>query len=827
MHQALTVNLEKGNSRMATSQISSGCAAAMWRRCLASAFRTAFACSIVGGVTLYGPESVIQQVAFPAFSYATVVIIVTDAKLGDTLRSCWLVFYGTVLGVCPAVLSLSLIGPTKLNTGTTAAVVSISAFVVALPESTHLISKRIALGQIVIVYVIACIKGTETEVIMHPVRVAASTAIGVVACVLALLFPVPGLAFFEVRENFKLYLGNASERLKLLVKAFSSEDGTFQNGLISQAKFLNINASKLLRNIELKQDSMKWEPTMLFKPFQKNSGENLRNLETALKGMEMSLTNCTEFPVKMLGSELKNDVALMEEEFLNQVKNIAVEKTTLPQSDMVTDSNLLEALQTSGVPFTIKDLPSLFFIFCLKLIHFKPAQPISPDVPSKQGLTESEKKKGSFFTKMKGKNLIIIRKRRLMQALRCSFSLGLAVLFGLIYNRDEGYWAGLIVAISYAAAREATFRVSNVKYQGTVLGTVYGLMGCFLFDYGKIRFISLIPWFIFCSFLRTSKMYGHAGAISAVIGAVLILGRDNFGSPSEFAIARIVETFIGLSCSIMVDMILQPTRAAVLAKVQLSENLQMLQESVGSISLTSTNKSTTEEMEKRLKIHVNELGKFIEEAEVEPNFWFLPFHSDCYKKLKGSLSKMADFLLFESYAIEVIKQESRKIENKILKEVGAKLEADFKVLKHAICSRIKVLEEVTLVKSLTKLENEYDKMKSCLDLELGKSSMACAIQWSRFDDNEMKKSTNSFLQHLDEIKNMGVDKDVEKIKQEVMLSLSALSFCVNGVFKETKEMEKGIKELVQWENPSSQVDLHVILCKVHALKNSPTMGILS
>ncbi|XP_073282832.1 uncharacterized protein [Primulina huaijiensis] len=380
---------------------------------------------------------------------------------------------------------------------------------------------------------------------------------------------------------------------------------------------------------------------------------------------------------------------------------------------------------------------------------------------------------------MKGKNLIIIRKRRLMQALRCSFSLGLAVLFGLIYNRDEGYWAGLIVAISYVAAREATFRVSNVKYQGTALGTVYGLMGCFLFDNGKIRLISLIPWFIFCSFLRTSKMYGHAGAISAVIGAVLILGRDDFGSPSEFAIARIVETFIGLSCSIMVDMMLQPTRAAVLAKVQLSENLQMLQESVGSISLTSTNKSSTEEMQKRLKIHVNDLGKFIEEAEVEPNFWFLPFHSACYKKLKGSLSKMADFLLFESCAIEVIKK------------------------------RVKKSRQQNLERGRREVRSRFQGFETC-NLKVQILFFIC-----------------TFLQHLDEIKNMGVDKDVEKIKQEVMLSLGALFFCVNSVFKETKEMEKGIKELVQWENPSSQVDLHVILCKVHSLRNSPTVRILS
>ncbi|KZV31749.1 hypothetical protein F511_00553 [Dorcoceras hygrometricum] len=805
----------------------------MWRRCLASVFRTAFACSIVGGVTLYGPESITRQIAFPAFSYVTVILIVTDATLGDTLRSCWLAFYGTVLGVFPAVLSLSLIGPEKLNTGTTAVVVGISAFVVALPENTHLISKRIALGQIVLVYVIAFIKGAQTEVIMHPMRVATSTAVGVVACVVALLFPFPGLAIFEVKENFKLYLGNASERSKLVIKAFSSEDIKFTNGMLSQAKFLNITASKLIRNIESKQDSMKWEPTMLFKPFPKKAGEKMRNLETALKGMEISLTNCTEFPVKILGSELKNDVNLMEEVFLNQVKNMGVENATLPQPDM--DSNFLQALKISAPPFTSRDLPALFFIFCSKLIHFKPAQPLSPDVSSKQGsLTESEKKKGSFFTKVKGKNLIVVRKRRLMQALRCSFSLGFAVLFGLLYSRENGYWAGLPVAISYTAAREPTFRVSNVKYQGTTLGTVFGLMGCFLFNNVKIRFVSLIPWFLFCSFLRTSKMYGHAGAISAVIGAVLILGRDDFGSPGEFAVARIVETFIGLSCSIMVDMMLQPTRAAVLAKVQLSESLQLLCESVGSISFTSTSKPSVEEMLTRLKIPVNELGKLIEEAEVEPNIWFFPFHSACYRNLKGYLSKMVDFLLFVSNAIEATTQESRKVDNKIFREVGAKLEADLMLWKHAICCRIKNLEEVVLVKSLTKLENEYDKRKSSLDLESGKSSVAssldlesgkssvaCAIQRSRFDDKEMKRSTNSpSLQHLEEIKNMEVDKDGERIKKEVILSLSALFFCMNGVSKEIREMEKGIEELVQWENPSSQVDLHGILSKVHALGKS-------
>lgn len=69
---------------------------------------------------------------------------------------------------------------------------------VALPKSTHLVSKRIALGQIVIVYVIGFINGDQTEAVMHPVRVAASTGVGLLACVLALLLPVPRLAFKEV-----------------------------------------------------------------------------------------------------------------------------------------------------------------------------------------------------------------------------------------------------------------------------------------------------------------------------------------------------------------------------------------------------------------------------------------------------------------------------------------------------------------------------------------------------------------------------------------------------------------------------------------------------
>ncbi|KAI3468580.1 hypothetical protein Pfo_025243 [Paulownia fortunei] len=801
-----------------TPEIQSDRARAMWRRCLASAFRTALACTIVGVATLYGPKVINRQVAFPAFSYVTVILIVTDATLGDTFRGCWLALYATVQGVCPAILSLWLIGPAKLTTSTTAAVVAISAFVVALPENTHLISKRIALGQIVIVYVIAFINGAQTEPIMHPIHVAASTAVGVVACVLALLFPYPSLACFEVRENCKLYIENASKRLKLFMKAFSEEDKTLPKALISQAKSLNKSGNKLLQRIKSKQESMQWEriPVKFLKSYKQNPGETLQGLETILRGMENALDNCSEFPVGLLNSELKNDLISLEEQILNQVKSMALENSILPQSDREMDKKFLQTLQTNTIPsLGLKDLPSLFFIFCLKLLQTKSAASTSPDISAKQVSNDSQKKKEQFLSKLSSNSPITINKKRLMPALKCSLSLGFAVLFGLIYSKENGFWSGLPVAISLASAREATFKVANIKAQGTVLGTVYGVIGCFVFErYVKIRFISLLPWFIFSSFLRQSRMYGQAGGVSAVIGAVLILGRKNFGTPSDFAIARIVETFIGLSCSIMVDILLQPTRAAVLAKLQLSMSLQALHESVGSITLGSSGKSSLEGSLRKLKSHVNELGKFIEEAEVEPNFWFLPFHSACYSKLKVSF-----------HALRFLEQESKKMDSKIWKEAAVKLETDLRLFKDAVSSGIKCFEEVSLVKSLPTLEREYEKRKTSLDLEMGKSAKLHVIQWSGSDDDEMKKITNSFLQHLEElvVGHIGVEKDGEEIKNQVVLSLSALVFCMEGVLKETKEIEKATKEIVQWENPSSQVDLHDILCKSRALEKSVTI----
>ncbi|XP_055835325.1 uncharacterized protein LOC129903837 [Solanum dulcamara] len=802
-----------------TSSFESIRARAVWRTCLASAFRTALACSIVGVATLFGPECFKTQVAFPAFSYVTVILIVTNATLGDTLRSCWFALYATIQGVCPAILSLWLMEPGRLTASTTATAVALSAFFVVLPENTHLIAKRIALGQLVIVYVIAYINGAKTEPVMHPIRVAASTAVGVVACVLALLLPYPNLACCEVKEKSRLFVENAAERINLFVKAFSAEDKTSALALISQANSLVNNGPKLLQAIKSKQESMKWErfPFKFLRPYGENPGDKFQEIQTPLRGMEIALENS---PVSILNIiDLKDGLEKLGDHISKQIKNMSIDESpaTVPESNANDAEKFLQTLQTMQP--TKKDLPSLFFLFCLKLLLNKPIFPLS----SKKGVEIGSNKQiddhqEGFIRKTWNNLAITINSRRFMASFKCSLSLGLAILFGSIYSKENGFWAGLPVAISLAATREATFKVANVKAQGTVLGTVYGVLGCFLFEkIVQIRFLSLLPWFIVSSFLSRSRMYGQAGGISAVIGAVLILGRKGFGPPSEFAIARITETFIGLSCSVMVEILFHPTRASTLAKIQLSNTFKILHECIDSITFSSSNKNNLEEIQKNLKFQVNELGKFIEEAEAEPNFWFLPFNSGCYGKVMVSLSKMVEYLLFGSQALRSLQQHSTSSVD------WNNLDADLMLFKDLIGTSTKYFEEVSLVKSLEVLDKKFEKKKMSMDLELGKSSSYNIRSSSSSEEGIL----TSYLQHsnelLDFIVNVGGNKSSdEKLKGQLVLSLSALGFCMENLVKETKEIEKAIKELVQWENPSCLVNLYDISCKVRALANTQT-----
>jgi hypothetical protein len=180
---------------------------ALWLERLSSSLRTALACTIVGCTTLYGPARLRHFLAYPAFSYVTAILIVSDATLDDTLRGCWNALYATIQVMILCLLTFQVIGPARFSNVLAAVAVAITTFMVALPESTPLMAKRIAFGQAVIVFVGAAIHGAEEGVVTHPLHVASSTALGALASVLAMLIPYPWLAYCKVNPRiFSFFL---------------------------------------------------------------------------------------------------------------------------------------------------------------------------------------------------------------------------------------------------------------------------------------------------------------------------------------------------------------------------------------------------------------------------------------------------------------------------------------------------------------------------------------------------------------------------------------------------------------------------------------------
>ncbi|BFG36140.1 hypothetical protein CerSpe_224140 [Prunus speciosa] len=307
-------------------------------------------------------------------------------------------------------------------------------------------------------------------------------------------------------------------------------------------------------------------------------------------------------------------------------------------------------------------------------------------------------------------------------------------------------------------------------------------------------------------------MYGQAGGISAAVGALLILGRRHYGPPLDFAIARITEAVIGLICFITIEILIYPARAADLAKHKLSLSLGTLQECIKDVVLfyNQNNQNNLQasifpklrQKQKKLKSHVNKLQKFIEEAELEPNFWFIPFNGSCYRKLLRSLSKMGDLLLFMSNKIEFLSVVLQRceIDSEDLQKPMKCIKNDIELFKKKVETSLQCLQELSSKKSLA----VHDKH----DIELGTSPKANECRGLETEKEEVECILNSFLQHSNEVSDRvgtnteGVD---QKLKSQVIVCLAGLGFCISSLLREGREMEKEFQELVNLENPSSHV----------------------
>ncbi|KAG5582891.1 hypothetical protein H5410_053518 [Solanum commersonii] len=348
----------------------------------------------------------------------------------------------------------------------------------------------------------------------------------------------------------------------------------------------------------------------------------------------------------------------------------------------------------------------------------------------------------------------------LLFACKCSISLCLAVLLGLQFNKQNGYWSGLTTAISFETGKIAIFTVANARAQGTALAR-----------------ISL--W---------------AGGDAAVIGALLILGRKRYGPPSEFTIARLTEALIGLSCFVIIELVMQPTRAATIAKNHLFLCFGTLKSCTKQIDLDSGQINGFMKKQRQLNSQVEKLQKFIVDAELEPNFWFTPFPVSCYQKLQRSLSNVMHLLYIMAYSIESLTQalDSCDVDrNKIQEHLGKGRQ----ILNEAISSSMKCIGITISIGMSRAFQDQPEDHKIVYDLEEGKS------QREYTTNNKEWKVSSDFLEHSKEvIDSMTSIESKEKVIRNMILCLCSIGFCMSSLMREIKDLEKGIKELVNWEH---------------------------
>ncbi|KAI3760289.1 hypothetical protein L1987_50682 [Smallanthus sonchifolius] len=761
-------------------------AGAFWRERLGSAFRTAIACTIIGCTALYGPDPVRHQIQYPSVAYVTAILIVSNATLGTTLRGSWHALCATVIVVPSTMLCLWVVGTSRLTEAGATVAVGLSAFMVALPECLPILTKRIAFAQLVIIYVGAVVRGHDAGPVSHPVHIAACTALGASGSVLALILPYPRLAVTEVKKQFQTYTENASQRSTLYLKAFLSQDKSTADDLIAQAEPFAKSGTKLLNHINRIQDGVKWERYRLrdFKKSFMKMGDRLNNMETPINGMKMAVSTVTSFPV-MIDEELKT---YLRSERVNQTLKLEHAKCFVPFDDAVTvperkDAQFDKSIHAiTSVSPTHKNLPAFFFLSCFEqLINNSSMNPKPESLDQK-----TENKNAAGESRIKG-NVTPSSTDRLVFALKCSVSLGLAVLLGMLFDKKNGYWSGLTIAISFVEGQQPIFTVANNRIQGTAIGSVYGVLGsCLLNQIAEIRFIIILPWIVFTSLLQHSQMFGESGGISAVIGALLILGRKNYGPPKEFAIARLTEVSIGLFCMVLLEIILQPVRPVTLVKLQVARCLARLDECLNQIlDFVSMNESI-----KKLKSDISELKNLIKAAKSEPSFWFLPFKASCYENTQERLSKMVNLMQIMIYNMQFITSLSQSCDGD-WKELQEHINGNLKILKETMGPCVKRLQKITLIESKDVFDQESEGF---FDLESG----------SQLNSEAGLKVIGDFVQHLEEV----TDKiqGEEESKRKTVLHLNSLRFCIGCLVGEARQLEKYIKEMIRCENPYTQVE---------------------
>lgn len=452
------------------------------------------------------------------------------------------------------------------------------------------------------------------------------------------------------------------------------------------------------------------------------------------------------------------------------------------------------------------------------------------------------------------------------EQLRAAFKLSLAMaiggFMGFWFNSKKGYWADITLALGYTGvAKGGSFKTAMLRTLGTVSGSIYGLMVVLAtFNFPALRLVALIPWVVFTSFLRQSKILGYSGAVSAFTGAIVILARTNKDSTDEqFTVIRIVEAFLGMASFVIVEMLVMPRRAASMVKPEIISGFSKLQELISAIFNAYSSEQcdvcsgskTTEELkskEEKLRKAISTQNTLVKEAAEEPQFWFAPFPQKTFAKVMEEQKSILEMLHFSVAVFEEIKNVSVDVKIPMDRLLQTPLNSAFTVMEERVLPALAVLARALEAKA----EEGFLTQKSTISVSdsstKGKSNSDKDHKFVELESLMMSERNGSFSKHLQytdmaasperqfmeafekgvlhvayELAVLEADMSApesstshascnansptcppqcfETFSNTLFLSLGTLAFAMNRLLHHVTQLEKAVHELLQEENP--------------------------
>ncbi|KAI5412333.1 hypothetical protein KIW84_057129 [Lathyrus oleraceus] len=246
-------------------------------------------------------------------------------------------------------------------------------------------------------------------------------------------------------------------------KAISASDSSAAVGFKTQAKYLSTTGAKLLHCVTTTLDGVYWKrPQTIISNSRIDLEEKLQDLDIPIRGMDIALSSGLSFPVGGIDEELRGVLLDCREQISQKLDQQA--KCFVP-FDVTTAQEMKQGIFNKYLSIAYKDLPTSFFLYCVQLL----VGDVSISKKTDHALKKAQKSGNCCqwcFNKISEllKNLIPSYKG-LIFAFKSSLSLGLAVLLVLLYDRNNAYWSGLTIAISFVTGRQPTFLVANSRGQ--------------------------------------------------------------------------------------------------------------------------------------------------------------------------------------------------------------------------------------------------------------------------------------------------------------------------------------------------------------------------